>query len=57
MKVFVVVSFKRGSSGSLYVEARKVFKEQAPALEMAHKMNEEGTSGAWTFVSATELVE
>ena len=55
MIVYVVVSFKKGSSGSLYVEARKVFREKQPALELAQKLNENATSDAWSFVSETEL--
>ena len=55
MTVFVVVSFKRGNSGSLYVEAKGVFKTRGPALELADKLNGDDASDAWSFVSETEM--
>ena len=56
MTVFVVISFRRGSSGSLYVEAKKAFKQKEPAVELAKKLNEDESSDAWSFVSETEVV-
>lgn len=56
MTIFVVVSFKKGVSGSLYVEAQKAFHSKDQALEFAAKQNINGLSGAWSFVSETELV-
>lgn len=58
MRVYVVVCFKVGTSGSIHVEAKKVFSEEnkEKATELVQLLNDSDGTDDWAFVSETELV-
>lgn len=55
MTVFVVVSFRTGSSGSINVEAKKAFQKKEDADAYCAILNEHPLATKWSFVNEVEL--